>query len=179
MSKKSEYHIRLENENNNFISSLKHETNSSINIIINTIISNYMRQHTHTNSIASIYNKNNTKEVKEIRLKLSIDEYEFLKRSADMNGHNSVTKEAKFRLLNTLHNEKFYTAKETQLFIKLRTEINILGRNINQLLRYIQSKNILRIDTQNISKTMNTIYKKIDDLAKELEEIILRTNGRI
>lgn len=118
-------------------------------------------------------------ENKIIKLKLTENEVNILKEISKNTGFSSITKQAKFLLLNSIKNEKLFTNIEIDEFIKTRTEINAIGKNIYQLLKILRSGNSVKINENNLNKTMDNIRDKIDILSDQLGAIIEKNNERI
>ncbi|EEU7331508.1 hypothetical protein HEI39_000935, partial [Campylobacter jejuni] len=107
------------------------------------------------------------------------NEVNILKEISKNTGFSSITKQAKFLLLNSIKNEKLFTNIEIDKFIKTRTEINAIGKNIYQLLKILRSGNSVKINENNLNKTMDNIRDKIDILSDQLGTIIEKNNERI
>ncbi|HEF3555968.1 TPA: hypothetical protein R9123_000929, partial [Campylobacter upsaliensis] len=102
-----------------------------------------------------------------------------LKEISKKSGFSSVTKQAKFLLLNSIKNEKLFTNLELDEFIKTRTEINAVGKNIYQLLKILRAGNSVKINEDNLKNTIDIINEKIDILSASLGKIIEINNQRI
>ncbi|ECQ1434341.1 hypothetical protein FYY66_08040 [Campylobacter jejuni] len=119
------------------------------------------------------------KETKEIRIKLTDKEFKLLKENAINNNFKSATKEAKFLLINSLNKYKFFSNDNILEFIKTRTEINAIGKNLYQLLKVLRSRNFIKINDENFKNTINNLNDKLDLLLEQLGIIIEKNNQRI
>lgn len=72
---------------------------------------------------------------KDIRIKFPKQEYEILEILAKAHGFNSVNKEVKFLLINFTHDEKLFNNVEMKELKNSITDINKLGRNLNEILK--------------------------------------------
>lgn len=172
------YLLTIETNNFEYLNKIKLETKSSINKIINYIIKVYSQNNNENfELISNPINEN--KNMKEIRIKLTDDEFNLLKEISLSNAFRSVSKQAKFTLINSLNKNKLFTNIEIDEFIKTRTEINAIGKNIYQLLKVIRGKNLVKINDNNLKNTINDIKYKIDILSDILGKIIEVNNQRI
>ncbi|KDA36328.1 hypothetical protein N218_09365, partial [Campylobacter jejuni K5] len=163
---------------------IKSETNTSINKIINYIIKEYQENSNDIylkNNFDLISNNkiNENKKMKEIRIRLNEDEFDLLKEIALYNGFKNASKEAKLRLINSLNKNKLFTNFELIEFIKTRTEINTIGKNIYQLLKVVRGRNLVKINDDNLKNTIDYIRYKIDILSDKLGKVIEINNQRI
>ncbi|EAJ1462672.1 hypothetical protein CYI55_07805, partial [Campylobacter upsaliensis] len=83
------------------------------------------------------------------------------------------------RLINSLNENKYFTNLELDEFIKTRTEINAVGKNIYQLLKILRAGNSVKINEDNLKNTIDIINEKIDILSASLGKIIEINNQRI
>nr|WP_020752095.1 hypothetical protein [Aggregatibacter actinomycetemcomitans]AGO88742.1 hypothetical protein pS23A_0009 [Aggregatibacter actinomycetemcomitans] len=105
-------------------------------------------------------------EKKQIRISLTLSEISALEIHAENHGF-SISEEIVFRVLSTLSNEPKLLNDELSEVIKLRTALNQVGRNVNQIARK-SSKDInskeLSIALKNTQFWINKLDKKLDDL---------------
>ncbi|ECK6873609.1 hypothetical protein FSE89_05865, partial [Campylobacter upsaliensis] len=81
--------------------------------------------------------------------------------------------------INSLNENKYFTNLELDEFIKTRTEINAVGKNIYQLLKILRAGNSVKINEDNLKNTIDIINEKIDILSASLGKIIEINNQRI
>lgn len=167
--------LRLSKDNHKILSDLKEETGLSINKIVNLLISKQ-------NDISYMKNLKNHKlgedEKKEVRLKITENEYEFLKNEAQKDGINHVNNEVKYRLLNTIYRNKYFTNIELSTFIKTKGEINTIGRNLNQLLKLLHTKSNLTVNDEVFKNMVSDIDNNVKNISNDLRDIIEKSRSR-
>lgn len=154
MNKNNNCVIKVSKDDKTILEYIKSETNASYSKIISILLKKF--------------NSCDTDEKNKINDEISKN-----------TGFSSITKQAKFLLLNSIKNEKLFTNIEIDEFIKTRTEINAIGKNIYQLLKILRSGNSVKINENNLNKTMDNIRDKIDILSNKLGIIIEKNNERI
>ncbi|EPM4087746.1 hypothetical protein ED561_08505 [Campylobacter coli] len=183
MNKNNNCVIKVSKDDKIILEYIKSETNASYSKIISILLKKFNSCDTdEKNKINDEISKNKfytSDENKIIKLKLTENEVNILKEISKNTGFSSITKQAKFLLLNSIKNEKLFTNIEIDKFIKTRTEINAIGKNICQLLKILRSGNSVKINENNLNKTMDNIRDKIDILSDQLGAIIEKNNERI
>ncbi|OCR84628.1 hypothetical protein [Campylobacter fetus] len=174
-------HINIDDDKIEIIKKIKQETKISISQIINFLISKYSKENDDrkdkNRELLDIKNKK-VESNKYIRINISNEEYQFLMQEAQKNGFNMTSKEIKYRLLNTIHNNKYFTSMELENFSQARSEINVVGRNLNRLLKLLHTRNIIKFDSKDFKKSIDNLNDKIDKLSDELGELLIRSNQR-
>ncbi|MFX3627642.1 hypothetical protein ACD574_00165 [Campylobacter sp. LH-2024] len=185
MNKNNNCVIKVSKDDKIILEYIKSETNASYSKIISILLKKFNSCDTdEKNKINDEISKNKfytSDENKIIKLKLTENEVNILKEISKNTGFSSITKQAKFLLLNSIKNEKLFTNIEIDKFIKTRTEINVIGKYIYiyLLLKILRSGNSVKINENNLNKTMNNIRDKIDILSNKLGIIIEKNNERI
>ncbi|EKQ4064687.1 hypothetical protein P4893_001890 [Campylobacter jejuni] len=183
MNKNNNCVIKVSKDDKIILEYIKSETNASYSKIISILLKKFNSCDTdEKNKINDEISKNKfytSDENKIIKLKLTENEVNILKEISKNTGFSSITKQAKFLLLNSIKNEKLFTNIEIDEFIKTRTEINAICKNIYQLLKILRSGNSVKINENNLNKTMDNIRDKIDILSDQLGAIIEKNNERI
>ncbi|EOX5999105.1 hypothetical protein ACPS9K_001697 [Campylobacter jejuni] len=183
MNKNNNCVIKVSKDDKIILEYIKSETNASYSKIISILLKKFNSCDTdEKNKINDEISKNKfytSDENKIIKLKLTENEVNILKEISKNTGFSSITKQAKFLLLNSIKNEKLFTNIEIDEFIKTRTEINAIGKNIYQLLKILRSGSSVKINENNLNKTMDNIRDKIDILSDQLGAIIEKNNERI
>lgn len=174
MNKNNNCVIKVSKDDKIILEYIKSETNASYSKIISILLKKF--NSCDTDEKNKFYTSD---ENKIIKLKLTENEVNILKEISKNTGFSSITKQAKFLLLNSIKNEKLFTNIEINEFIKTRTEINAIGKNIYQLLKILRSGNSVKINENNLNKTMDNIRDKIDILSDQLGAIIEKNNERI
>ncbi|EGD5552743.1 hypothetical protein IBH23_000989 [Campylobacter coli] len=168
--------VNIDDENIKFLYQLKKKSKISINKIINHII----REVSNGNKKFSLIDNDDNQELtKEIRIKLTSKEKEKLDEFSNFIGFNNSTSGARFVILNSLHKEKFFTKAEVNEFIRMRYEINAIGKNIFQLLKNLRERNFVIIKDKDIETMINDTRESIEVLSEKLEKLIDRNNERI
>lgn len=155
-------HCRISKINHSMLEKNKEKTGLSINEIMNKIIYEYFEKN----------QEQNTKEFKpsrlskEIRIKLSDDEYIFLENEALLHGFSSVTKEIRFRLINSISNNKLFNNIEMKELSLAINDLNKIGRNINNLIVMLRDKFGLNVNLKvdNFSELFSSINSKISEI---------------
>ncbi|MFZ7216093.1 hypothetical protein ACLSYY_10730 [[Pasteurella] aerogenes] len=112
-------------------------------------------------------------EKKQIRISLTFSEIYALKAHAENHGF-SVSEEIVFRLLSTLSNEPKLLTDELSEIIRLRTALNQVGRNVNQ----IAKKSSKETNNKELSIALKNTQFWIDKLDKKLDDLISKTVDR-
>lgn len=147
-------------------------TKLPINAVIEIIISEIDREFEYLEKFN--YNENEI----QIKFRITESEKEFLEEQSLKSGANSLSAEIKYRLLNTIYKNKFFTNNEMKEFIKSRYEINMIGRNLNQLLKQIYTKDDYKLDKDEIKNLIYDIDKKINKHSDDLRELEKFTDNR-
>jgi hypothetical protein len=167
--------LRLSKDNHKILSDLKEETGLSINKIVNLLIS----KQNDTSYMKNLKNhKLGEDEKKEVRLKITENEYDFLKNEAQKDGINHVNNEVKYRLLNTIYRNKYFTNIELSTFIKTKGEINTIGRNLNQLLKLLHTKSNLTVHDEVFKNMVSDIDNNVKNISNDLRDIIEKSRSR-
>ena len=112
-------------------------------------------------------------EKKQIRISLTLSEISALEMHAENHGF-SISEEIVFRILSTLSNEPKLLNDELSEIIKLRTALNQVGRNVNQ----IAKKSSKDINEKELLIALKNTQFWIDKLDKKLDELISKTVDR-
>lgn len=112
-------------------------------------------------------------EKKQIRISLTLSEISALEMHSENHGF-SISEEIVFRILSTLSNEPKLLNDELSEIIKLRTALNQVGRNVNQIAKKL-SKNI---NEKELSIALKNTQFWIDKLDIKLDNLISKTVDR-
>lgn len=164
--------LKLDDKNVEMLEKMSSNSKVPITRIINILISSMDTEFEFMQS--DIINEIET----EIRFKITESEKEFLQSQALKSGANSLSAEIKYRLLNTIYKNKFFTNNEMKDFVKSRYEINMIGINLNQLLKQIYTKDDYKLDKDEIKNLIFDIEKKIDRHFEDLKELTKFTKNR-
>lgn len=164
--------LKLDDKNVEMLEKMSSNSKVPITRIINILISSMDTEFEFMQT--DILNEIET----EIRFKITESEKEFLQSQALKSGANSLSAEIKYRLLNTIYKNKFFTNNEMKDFVKSRYEINMIGINLNQLLKQIYTKDDYKLDKDEIKNLIFDIEKKIDRHFEDLKELTKFTKNR-
>lgn len=156
------------------LSKLSKEKNTSKNEMINILLAIILNN--EENKLMKFDYFTNKKEHK-YTIFLSNKEKEFLEKRAIEHGFNSVTSEIRYRLLNTIYDDKFFTNIEIQYLLQTLNDINKVGRNINSLL-----ENARKTDNYNYEINYPKLKNELIDISKNIKNItnfITNANLRI
>lgn len=112
----------------------------------------------------------------ELKIRLYENEREHLIKASEIIGINSLTGTIKYFLLNSIYDKRFLNPNELEAFIKFKSEINMIGRNLHQILKYLNIHKELKTD--DLMNAMQELNIKLDDTKQEIEAILKYTNKR-
>ena len=114
-----------------------------------------------------------------LRIRILDKEYEFLQQRAKYHGFNSVAKEIKFQILNTIYDQdKNFNNIEMGELRNAINDLNKLGRNLREILTRLQQNNSynftvnyekFRAFTQSIDNQVGLVTKLINRYISELK----------
>ena len=107
---------------------------------------------------------------KSIRVELSQEEFEFLSNLAKSHGFNSAKQEIKFLLLNFISKDKIPTNIEMNNLQNAINNLNKLGRNINEIVKFLREKR---------SYEFNINFDKLKDILSQTNSQISEINSII
>lgn len=112
----------------------------------------------------------------DIKLRLFDNEKKYLIEASKTTGTNSLNQEIKLRLLNSIYEKRFLTPIELKSFNDMKFEINMIGRNLHQILKHLNfNEKFVSADLRTSIRQLNT---KLDDTKKEIENILKYTKER-
>lgn len=167
--------LKLEDDNIRILENISKNSKIPITRIINMLISTLDNKSEFMNNNLS---DNPIEEDSELRINLTAFEKEFFIKQASINQSKSLSAEIKYRLLNTMYKNKYFTNMELSNFMVLKREINTIGRNLNQLLKLLHTKSNLSVDDNVFKNMLNDINMNIKELSKSLENIIEQSKSR-
>lgn len=168
--------IKIDEDAYTFLEKIKKDNKVSMNEIINQIIISFMEK----NDIEQV-SEHSPVFSREIRINLTEEEYSFLQNSAKSHGFTSVTKETRWRIKNTIYNDKFYNNIEMKELASALVDINKLGRNINSLVAILKERLGVKfnIDLEKMSDVLNDIYLQIKKVNGIITEYKTRLDRRV
>lgn len=166
--------IRISSEIEKEIKEILEKYNISFNLFINIAISEYLSK--AKNSLIDFNYFGNSND-NEFRIFLSDREKEFLEQEANNHGFNSITKEIRYRLMNTIYNNKFYTNFEMIELAKAINDLNKFGRNFNEIVKYLRENDGVKFN-MNYEVFGNNI-EEIVKIFREINNAILSDRTRL
>ncbi|EAK1650661.1 hypothetical protein CNV26_07695, partial [Campylobacter jejuni] len=151
--------IKVSQEDKIMLERIKKATNIPYSKILRYLLNLHFEDEKTSNSLVIQKYKFYSNEKHTISIKLTQEEYESLKTLCKENGFKSVTKQAKYLLLNSIHKEKFFKNNEIEHFVKIRSEMAKDYSNLYQLLKALRGKNLIKINDEaliNMIKNINT-----------------------
>ncbi|MDS1315773.1 hypothetical protein [Aliarcobacter butzleri] len=112
----------------------------------------------------------------ELKIRLYENEREYLIKASEIIGINSLTGIIKYFLMNSIYDKRFLNPNELEAFIKFKSEISIIGKNLNQILKYLNIHKELKTD--DLITTIQELNIKLDDTKQEIKSILKYTNKR-
>lgn len=145
------------------------ETGNSLSSLIGKVLANYFADDVMFTEVLPPREL----EKKQIRISLTLSEISALEEHANNHGF-SLSEELVFRIISSLSNEPKLINDELSEIVKLRTALNKVGRNVNQ----IAKKTASDINKKELSISLNNVQFWIDKLDKKLDDIISKTVNR-
>ena len=104
-----------------------------------------------------------------IKIKLTTSEFNLLKNLAKSHGFNSVAKEARFRILNTIYKNSFFTNNEMKELSNAVTSLENTSNTLKAFVLTLKEKkpSEFSINFKNIENFFKDILAKTDEI-KEL-----------
>lgn len=180
MKKDSRARITFSEENQDFLSAKKAETNLPTSQIVDFLISQARLNNLTINKSAQSssvdegitqldFDRSESQVFKhEIKIFLTPKELNKLNECKLKNCHCSIRQEARFRLLNTLYNEDFISKMEITLINNYMVQLHKIGTNINQVTRQINRGFVMEQQRQAFLSELREGTK----LIRETNEII-------
>lgn len=104
---------------------------------------------------------------------ISEKEKDFLIEESKKSGAISLVSEIKYRLLNTMYKNKFYTNNELTNLSKLRNDVNKLGSNFAYILKKINFKDeVSKDEILKMADDYKQLKIEIENIKNEINEII-------
>ncbi len=117
---------------------------------------------------------------KEVRLKITNKEREYLINQAKITGTDNLTNEIRHRLLKSIYKQEILNPLELKEFKNLVYQIKMIGLNINGIFKRVNFKEELKNDDYiNLQNSINDVNAKIDLIVKELKKAFKFHNIRI
>ena len=161
-----------------YLKDSKYNFSDLINAAIMNFISNGDIEGSKKNTLLL---RENNKEV-ELRISISKSEYKYLVDLSNKHGFNSATKEAKFLLLNILNSDSpIFNNIEMEELRKSNYELNMVGRNINQMLKVLYEQDLqnFKVNYENLISVVKVVNDKISAVSDKIEKYIKILNLKL
>lgn len=116
------------------------------------------------------------KEQTEVKIRIYENEKKFLLESSKLTGTNSLNQEIRFRLLNTIYKKRFLSPNEMQTFYDLKYQIKMIGVNLNQISKKLNSNQQVNVDF--LMESISKLDEKLDENLIEIKKVLNYTNSR-
>lgn len=167
--------FRITKNNFDFLEEQKEATNTTVTELLNIMIA-YFRDEKK----AVITQNKREDEKHKLAFLVTDEEFYFLQLEAQKRGLKYARQEAKFRLLNSIHENKFFNPLEIEALRETKKELNAIGRNLNAQVKTLQNRKaeIKNFDVQKYDIFLENISKKIDNLSDEFANVISQNKRR-
>ena len=116
------------------------------------------------------------KEQTEVKIRIYENEKKFLLESSKLTGTNSLNQEIRFRLLNTIYKKRFLSPNEMQTFYDLKYQIKMIGVNLNQISKKLNSNQQVNVDF--LMESISKLDEKLNENLVEIKKVLNYTNSR-
>lgn len=166
---------RLSSDNYKFLEEQKEATSATTTDLLNVIIAHFREEKKEV-----ITSKKREDEKHKISFLVTDNEFYFLQLEAQKRGLKYARQEAKFRVLNSIHENKFFYPLEIEPIRETKKELNAIGRNLNAQVKTLQNRKaeIKNFDVQKYNIFLENISKKIDNLSDELANVVTQNKRR-
>lgn len=169
--------FRIDRELNLFIDDFLSNSSYNFSEIVNYALYDFLTNNSKnlSDNFENLNDNISNKNEKDLHIYISKKEYEYLKELSKKHGFNSVSKEAKFLLLNLLNsNSPMFNNIEMSELRNACYELNMVGRNINQILKvlYEQDFNNFKLNYENLITAINVANEKISKVVEPIEKYI-------
>ena len=159
--------IKFSVENFERITKIKNDFKIPFTKIVNMIINDKF------NDEINLLDDSEDNKTYEVSFLISEKEKNFLDDEAKKSGALSLASEIKYRLLNTMYKNKFYTNNELTNLSKLRNDVNKLGSNFAYILKKINFKDeVSKDEILKMADDYKQLKIEIENIKNEINEII-------
>lgn len=157
----------LSEENAKRLKEISTKENKSMSKIINLLIENYSKSDEVEKSISKGIDKLNFAEdekgenYKTIKVKIAQKEYDILKRFALKESLNNVARYVKYLISLKIYADNSLPNSEVKELDKARNELNLVGKNLNQVLKILHSRS-------STNEEQNTSFKNLNELLEDI-----------
>ena len=151
--------------------------NQENKIPITSLVNSYIYEQLNEKSdLIKEFKSKLAKEQTEVKIRIYENEKKFLLESSKLTGTNSLNQEIRFRLLNTIYKKRFLSPNEMQSFYNLKYQIKMIGVNLNQISKKLNSNQQIKVDF--LMESISKLDEKLDENLIEIKKVLNYTNSR-
>ena len=151
--------------------------NQENKIPITSLVNSYIYEQLNEKSdLLKEFKSKLAKEQTEVKIRIYENEKKFLLESSKLTGTNSLNQEIRFRLLNTIYKKRFLSPNEMQTFYDLKYQIKMIGVNLNQISKKLNSNQQVNVDF--LMESISKLDEKLDENLVEIKKVLDYTNSR-
>lgn len=151
--------------------------NQEIKIPITSLVNSYIYEQLNEKSdLIKEFKSKLAKEQTEVKIRIYENEKKFLLESSKLTGTNSLNQEIRFRLLNTIYKKRFLSPNEMQTFYDLKYQIKMIGVNLNQISKKLNSNQQVNVDF--LMESISKLDEKLNENLVEIKKVLNYTNSR-
>ncbi|NDJ28052.1 hypothetical protein DMB95_09315 [Campylobacter sp. MIT 12-8780] len=173
--------FNINEENLAFITNISKKTKTPKSKVVNKIISIFINNDKENTPNKVLHYKQELYQAKtkQVKIFFTQNEYDFIKESAKKNGYSFLTQEVRYRIFNSIYNDKFSNSIELRQFILTKTSLNQMGRNINELNKILKQRSAVKVNIKNLEDTLQNIIYKIDQLTQNINTLVDKSEDKI
>ena len=151
--------------------------NQENKIPITSLVNSYIYEQLNEKSdLIKEFKSKLAKEQTEVKIRIYENEKKFLLESSKLTGTNSLNQEIRFRLLNTIYKKRFLSPNEMQTFYDLKYQIKMIGVNLNQISKKLNSNQQVNVDF--LMESISKLDEKLNESLVEIKKVLNYTNSR-
>lgn len=151
--------------------------NQENKIPITSLVNSYIYEQLNKKSdLIKEFKPKLAKEQTEVKIRIYENEKKFLLESSKLTGTNSLNQEIRFRLLNTIYKKRFLLPNEMQTFYDLKYQIKMIGVNLNQISKKLNSNQQVNVDF--LMESISKLDEKLNENLVEIKKVLNYTNSR-
>ncbi len=151
--------------------------NQENKIPITSLVNSYIYEQLNEKSdLLKEFKSKLAKEQTEVKIRIYENEKKFLLESSKLTGTNSLNQEIRFRLLNTIYKKRFLSPNEMQTFYDLKYQIKMIGVNLNQISKKLNSNQQVNVDF--LMESISKLDEKLNENLVEIKKVLNYTNSR-
>lgn len=151
--------------------------NQENKIPITSLVNSYIYEQLNEKSdLIKEFKSKLAKEQTEVKIRIYENEKKFLLEFSKLTGTNSLNQEIRFRLLNTIYKKRFLSPNEMQTFYDLKYQIKMIGVNLNQISKKLNSNQQVNVDF--LMESISKLDEKLNENLVEIKKVLNYTNSR-